>query len=225
MSPRGGLRRSWSLCIVLATAACSHRAAIPPYPLWPNTDVQPSEACSDSAPHLLPPSRVSDTLSLAAARGRDQRDAWLARHVLGGWAWGPWPTSARGVGVMWMRDATQKRAVLAALDSLSLPDASYARGAIPDSVVALDIRWDAAELYDWMAYLLYSRNHPPLRGVTINAWGVDTRRGRVMLGFEHAESIPTVAAWLRELGAPCNLVIAVQTGPIRVSGTVTTAFQ
>jgi hypothetical protein len=125
---------------------------------------------------------------------------------------------------MWVRDATQKRAVLAALDSLSLPNASFDRGAIPDSVVALDIAWDAAELYDWMAYLLYSRDHPPLRDVTINAWGVDTRRGRVMLGFEHAESIPIVAAWLRELGAPCNLVIAVQTGPIRATGALTTAL-
>lgn len=124
-----------------------------------------------------------------------------------------------------MRDATQKRAALAALDSLSLPNASFDRAAIPDSVVALDIAWDAAELYDWMAYLLYSRDHPPLRDVTINAWGVDTRRGRVMLGFEHSESIPTVAAWLRELGAPCDLVIAVQTGPIRATGAVTTALQ
>ena len=143
---------------MVGTAACSDRAVAPRYPLWPNTDVQPS-------------------------------------------------------------------AVLAAMDSHSLPNASFDRGAIPDSVVALDIAWDAAELYDWMAYLLYSRDHPPLRDVTINAWGIDTRRGRVMLGFEHAESIPTVAAWLRELGAPCHLVIAVQTGPIRASGTVTTALQ
>jgi hypothetical protein len=67
---------------------------------------------------------------------------------------------------MWLRDATQKRAVLDALDSLSVPNTSYDPRAVRDSVVVLDTRWDAAELYDWMAYLLYSRAHSGRRAIS-----------------------------------------------------------
>jgi hypothetical protein len=207
---------------VLALGACVHRQPQPSYLGWRPVDIQPSAtACADSAPRVMPPARVSDTLSLTAAMGIDQRDAWLARRVPGGWAWGPWPASANHVGVMWLRDATQKRAVLDALDSLSVPNTNYDPRAVRDSVVVLDTRWDAAELYDWMAYLLYSRAHASIP-VHLNGWGVDTRRGRVVLGFEHVESVPAIADWLRALGAPCNLILAEQTGPMHVTSAVAT---
>ena len=120
---------------------------------------------------------------------------------------------------MWVRDATQKRAVVAALDSLSIPNASYARGAIPDSVVAVDVRWDAAELYDWEYYLLRMPRHRPMP-VRINGWAIDGRRGRIMFGVEQLETIPALGEWLREVGAPCHLIVAFQMGPVSALGMV-----
>jgi hypothetical protein len=121
---------------------------------------------------------------------------------------------------MRMRDAALKRVAIAALDSIALPNAGYQHGAMPDSVVALDIAWDAAELYDWMAYLMHSWGHTPLRGVTLNGWGVDTYRGRLVFGIEHLESVPVLAAWLRAVGAPCNLVVAMRMGPVSLSSSI-----
>jgi hypothetical protein len=204
----------------VAIAACSHgRTDYLYHPPAPVYDVQPSVTCTDSSAHTLPPHRVSDTLSFAGTHRGDQRDAWRARHVPGGWAAGPFTSVNNRAGLMWLREPAQKLAAAAALDSLDslhpLP-AHYYQPPRPDSIVALEVRWDAAELYDWMEHIRISRPPAPIPG--LNGWGLDTRRGRIVLGVERPEAaVPALAQWLRDVGAPCNLVVASQMGAVHLS--------
>jgi hypothetical protein len=206
--------RTAGLLIGFGMCACRHhvRSVEEPYldrGIW----IQPS-SCNNSAPRLLPPFRVSDTLSGSYAKGHNDRVmARLARRVPGGWAFGPGVDSSQRWAV-WLRDTTQKNAAIAALDSLAPPELRFLADH-HDSVVVHQARWDYAELFDWMEYL---RKHAEgsARGTGINMSGIDWRNNRIVFGIETRESLPRMVSWLVEAGVPCGLVVVEVIGPIRL---------
>ncbi len=208
-----------NLLICLAASACGHHHVNPP--VEPYRDraiwIEPTSGCTDASPKFLPKFRASDTLSGANAKlHADQLSAWLARRVPGGWAYGP-SIDGSNHATLWLRDPSQKRAAIAALDSLAPPNQLFP-ATRPDSVVALPARWDYAELYDWMEYLQGALGGA--RGSGVNGWGIDTSHNRILFGVETRETLPTMVSWLVGKGIPCGLVAVEVTGPIRVSQTV-----
>ena len=105
-----------------------------------------------------------------------------------------------------MRDTSAKRAALAALDTLAphgpLFAASYPATYL-DSVLAYQVRWDYAELYDWMEFL----GRPgQADGVNVTGWAIDALEGRMFFGVETPEMVPIMSRWLVGKGIPCRLV-------------------
>jgi len=203
------------LIIGLAASACRHRHVNPP--VEPYRDraiwIEPTRGCTDTSPRFLPKFRPSDTLSGATAKLRsDQLSAWLARRVPGGWAFGP-SIDGSNHTTLWLRDPTQKRAAIRALDSLAPPNQLFS-ATRPDSVVALPARWDYAELYDWMEYLKGGLGGA--RGTGVNMWGIDTSRNRIVFGIETKETLPAMISWLVGRGIPCGLVAVEVVGPVRI---------
>jgi hypothetical protein len=207
--------RAAALLIGFCLCACRHhvRSVEEPYldrAIW----IQPS-SCDNGAPRLLPPFRVSDTLSGNYANGHNDRlMARLARRVPGGWAFGPGVDSSQRWAV-WLRDTTQRNAAIAALDSLSPPELRFLADH-HDSVIVHQARWDYAELFDWLEYL---RKHAggTARGTGINMSGIDWRNNRIVFGIETRESLPRMVSWLIEAGIPCGLVVVEVIGPIWLS--------
>ena len=195
--------------LALALTAC-HRAGIASQAEAPDRGVwvDPDSLCSDSSPRSLPPSRVSDTLSLASTAQRvDRRWAWWARRVPGGWAGGPFYLAPRAnPPTILLRDPLQKVAALAALDTLLLAD----KRVLPvtrdtrDTVVAVQARWDLAELYDWLQYI--ESRFGEARGLGINGWGIDPGRNRLTITIEERVTLSAVIRWLQGLAIPCRLV-------------------
>ena len=66
------------------------------------------------------------------------------------------------------------------------------------------VRWDYAELYDWMSYLQSSMRG--LRGVAITMWATDPLSDRLVFGIEKQEMLPAMVTWLLEQHVPCRLV-------------------
>ncbi len=137
--------------IAVAISACGHHRvnrSVEPYrdrAIW----IEPTVGCTDTSPRVLPKFRASDTLSGATGKLHPGRlSAWLARRVPGGWAFGP-SIDESNHATIWLRDPKEKRAAIAALDSLAPPNQLFP-ATRPDSVVAVQVRWDYAELYDWM---------------------------------------------------------------------------
>ena len=169
--------------------------------------VNPSADCSGTSPRFLPKIRASDTV--ADPRGRydsEKLSVWLARRVPGGWTFGPMVDSIRHRTLLWMRDTSQKQAALAALDTLAphgpLFVSSYP-ATYPDSVLPYQVRWDYAELYDWMEFL----GRPgQAEGVNVTAWAIDALEGRLFFGVETPEMVPIMSRWLVAKGIPCRLV-------------------
>jgi hypothetical protein len=156
---------------------------------------------------------VSDTITRSGAnKDLQERTAWLARRVPGGLAFGPvFDESHRPI--IRLTDPTQKLAALGTLDSLD-PPRGRSRLANADPILAVRVRWDFAELYDWMQYL-QSRFGEGGR-VPINGYGIDTQNDRIAFGVETRESLPAVVNWLVDKGVPCRLVAIRVTGPTRL---------
>jgi hypothetical protein len=169
--------------------------------------VNPSADCSPTSPRFLPNIRVSDTVSDPRGRYDSEKvSVWLARRVPGGWTFGPMVDSIQHRTLLWMRDTSAKRAALAALDTLAphgpLFAASYP-ATYPDSVLAYQVRWDYAELYDWMEFL----GRPGrAQGVSVTAWAIDALEGRLFFEVETPEMVPIMSRWLVGRGIPCRLV-------------------
>jgi hypothetical protein len=117
--------------------------------------------------------------------------------------------------MIWMRDPSMKRAALAALDTLAPLDSLSASITRRDTVIAVATRWDSAELYDWLVYMATAPRTTP--GPGFNSYGIDTRRGRIVVGVERLESLPRLTAWLQSLGIPCDLFTAEQMGPFSLT--------
>lgn len=197
-----------------ATISCGPRRskqASAPYrdtALW----VNPSADCSPTSPRFLPNIRASDTVSAPHGRYDSEKvSVWLARRVPGGWSFGPMVDSIRHRTLLWMRDTSAKRGALAVLDTLA-PHGPLIAATYPDSILAYQVRWDYAELYDWMEYL----GRPgQAEGVTITAWAIDALGGRLVFAVETPEMVPIMSRWLVGKGIPCRLVALRVMGQMR----------
>ena len=208
--------------VALSTSACGHHHVNPPAEPYRDRAfwIEPTSSCADSSPKFLPKVRASDTLSVSSGRlHADQLQAWLARRVPGGWAFGP-SLDGSNHATLWLRDPTQKLAAMAALDSLAPPNQLFP-ATRPDSIVALPARWDYAELYDWMEFLRAG----PAIATGVNMSGIDAANDRIVFGIETRETLGTMVKWLVEKGIPCRLVAVEVSGPIYVAGRPKFSFQ
>jgi hypothetical protein len=177
--------------------------------------VNPSADCSPTSPRFLPKIRASDTVAAPHDRSdSEQVSVWLARRVPGGWTFGPMVDSIQRRTLLWMRDTSQKRAALATLDTLA-PHGPFSVSrypiSYPDSVLPYQVRWDYAELYDWMEFL----GRPGrAEGVNVNTWAIDALQGRLYFGVETPEMVPIMSRWLVRRGIPCRLVVLDVVGPM-----------
>jgi hypothetical protein len=183
----------------------------------PSVWVNPSADCSPTSPRFLPNIRVSDTVSDPRGRYDSQQvSVWLARRVPGGWTFGPMVDSIQHRTLLWMRDTSAKRAALAALDTLAphgpLFVAAYPVN-YPDSVLPYQVRWDYAELFDWMEFL----GRPGrAQGVNVTMLAIDALESRLVFGVETPEMVPIMSRRLVGRGIPCRLVKLEVTGQIRL---------
>jgi hypothetical protein len=126
---------------------------------------------------------------------------------------------------LWMRDPARKREALAVLDTILPPKLTrYMQDSLsyplfartyPDSVLVGIVRWDYAELYDWMQYLPTSTRD--LNGVLVTAWGIDPLAGQIFFGVETPQMLPRMQSWLVSKGIPCRLVILRVIGQVRLT--------
>jgi hypothetical protein len=202
-----------------ATISCGTGRSKQAYPPHRETAVwvNPSAGCSAASPRFLPKIRASDSVSAPHGTYDSEKvSVWLARRVPGGWSFGPMVDSTRHRTLLWMRDTSAKRAALAALDTLAphspLFVATYP-ATHPDSVLAYQVRWDYAELYDWMEYL----GRPgQAEGVNVTSWAIDALGGRLFFGVENSEMVPIMSRWLVGRGIPCRLVMLGVMGQARL---------
>ena len=204
-----------AILIVTAVSGCGHHHVNPP--AAPYIDravwVQPTSGCNDSSAKRLPPFRVSDTITRSGAdKDLQERTAWLARRVPGGLAFGRVFDDSHHP-IIRLTDPTRKLAALATLDSLD-PRRGRSRLANADSIRAVRVRWDFAELYDWMKYLQSSFGEAGR--IPINGSGIDTQNDRIEFDVETRESLPVLVNWLLKKGVPCGLVAIRVTGPNRL---------
>ena len=203
-----------AILITTAFSSCGHHHINPPAEPYVDraTWVDPTSGCSDASPTTLPTFRVSDTLTRGGTnKDPQERSAWFARRVPGGLAFGrAFDDNHRAI--IRLTDPTQKLAALATLDSLA-PTSGRPRVMSADCVTAVRVRWDFAELYDWMQYLQSAFSEGPRIGV--NSGGIDTHNDRIEFGVERRESLPMLVSWLIEKGVPCRLIAVRVNGPIR----------
>ena len=201
--------------MVWAAISCDPRRSSRTSPPYQDTAVwvNPSADCSSTSPRFLPNIRASDTVSDPRGRYDSEKvSVWLARRVPGGWSFGPMVDSIRHRTLLWMRDTSAKRAALAVLDTLA-PHGPLIAATYPDSVLAYQVRWDYAELYDWMEYL----GRPgQAEGVTVTAWAIDALGGRLFFAVETPEMVPIMSRWLVGKGIPCRLVVLRVMGQVRL---------
>jgi hypothetical protein len=196
---------SLACSLILGASGCAHHGppelpAVAPYYIW----VDPSPTCSDSSPRFLPPVRASDTVSRPTKYDQEQLEAWLARRVPGGYSFGTMVDSLHNIGLLWLREPNQKKQALAVLDTLLPPNYPNFRRTHPDSVVIRKVRWDYAELYDWMHYLQSSMRD--LKGAEITMWATDPLGDRLLFGIVNREMLPAMVNWLVGKNIPCRLV-------------------
>jgi hypothetical protein len=204
------------LCATMSCASRHSKQTTAPYQdtsVW----VNPSADCSPTSPRFLPKVRASDAVAAPHDRSdSEQVSVWLARRVPGGWTFGPMVDSIQHRTLLWMRDTSQKRAALAALDTLA-PHGPFSVSryptSYPDSVLPYQVRWDYAELYDWMEFL----GRPDrAQGVNVTMWAIDAMEGRLVFGVETPEMVPIMSRWLVGRGIPCRLVKLEVSGQIRL---------
>jgi hypothetical protein len=206
----------------LTLAACRHGQrplVLPPHDnaVWfvPSTGC-PSEF--DTTARSLPPTRVTDTLERPRPDDPYQTWVWLARRVPGGFAAIQHVHGAKAT-LLRLRDTTRKAEAFAAIDSLwplavrnpNWPTAPYP----PDSIVAVPVKWDAAELYDWKEYFV--RHLIQRGGGRVNGWGADLFRDRVIITVDSMHGIRPLRAVLEELHVPCHLVAMQVIGPVSLA--------
>jgi len=211
--------------LAILFCGCGHHRGQRPGPyrdewIW----ADPTPDCTNNSPRFLPRFRASDTVSAPTKYDSERISVWLARHVPGGWSFGPMVDSIHNVTRLWMRDPTRKREALAVLDTILPPNLTrYMQDSLsyplfsrsyPDSVLAGRVRWDYAELYDWMQYLLGSTRD--LNGVLVTGWGIDPLSGRISFGVETPEMLPRMESWLVNKGVPCRLVVLRVMGQARL---------
>ena len=211
--------------LAILVCGCAHHRGQPPEPyrdewIW----ADPTPDCTNNSPRFLPRFRASDTVSAPTKYDSERISVWLARHVPGGWSFGPMVDSIHNITRLWMRDPARKREALAVLDTILPPNLTrYMQDSLsyglfsrtyPDSVLVGRVRWDYAELYDWMQYLLGSARD--LNGVRVTGWGIDPLAGRISFAVETPEMLPTMQSWLVSKGVPCRLVILRVMGQARL---------
>jgi len=204
-----------AILIAAALLSCGHHHVNRPAEAYVDRAiwVEPTSGCSDTSPKSLPKLRVSDTLTRGGAnKDLQEYTAWLARRVPGGLAFGP-AVDANHRPIIRLTDPTLKFAALATLDSLA-PPRGLPRIANADSVRAVKVRWDFAELYDWLQYLQTGSFGG--RRIPVTIMGVNTHNDRIEFGVETRESLPVLVSWLIEKGVPCRLVAVRVSGPIRL---------
>jgi hypothetical protein len=202
-----------------AAIGCAPRHSRQAYASYqdPSVWVSPSADCGPTSPRFLPKIRASDAVGAPHDRSdSEQVSVWLARRVPGGWTFGPMVDSIQHRTLLWMRDTSQKRAALAALDTLA-PHGPFSVSryptTYPDSVLPYHVRWDYAELYDWMEFL----GRPgQAQGVNVTMWAIDAMEGRLVFGLETPEMVPLMSRWLVGRGIPCRLVKLEVSGQIRL---------
>ena len=187
------------------TSSCAHHkvpeaARLGPDYIW----VDPTPTCNETSPRFLPLVRASDTVSLPTKYDPEQLSVWLARRVPGGWSFGTMVDSLHNIGLLWLREPNQKKEALSALDTLLPPNYPNFSRTHPDSVKVHSVRWDYAELYDWMQYLQNSMRD--LQGVEITGWSTDALGNRLLFGIEKREMLPAMVTWLLSKNIPCRLV-------------------
>jgi hypothetical protein len=115
-----------------------------------------------------------------------------------------------------MRDTSAKRAALAALDTLAPHGPLFVAAypvTYPDSVLPYQVRWDYAELFDWMEFL----GRPgQAQGVNVTMWAIDALEGRLVFGVETPEMVSIMSRWLVGRGIPCRLVKLEVAGQIQL---------
>jgi hypothetical protein len=211
------------LAILFCGCAC-HRAQPPDLSKAEWIWADPAPDCTNDSPRFLPRFRASDTVSTPTKYDSERMSVWVARHVPGGWSFGPMVDSIHNVTRLWMRDPARKREALAVLDTILPPNLTrYMQDSLsyplfsrtyPDTVLVGRVRWDYAELYDWIQYLLASTRD--LNGVLVTAWGIDPLAGRISFAVETPEMLPRMQSWLVSKGVPCRLVILRVMGQARL---------
>jgi hypothetical protein len=210
------LQRGAVQLLAILFCGCAHnreQTAAPYRDEWIWAD--PAPDCTNNSPRFLPRFRASDTVSAPTKYDSERISVWLARHVPGGWSFGPMVDPIHNITRLWMRDPDRKREALAVLDTIlpsnvtrymqdSLSYPLFSR-TYPDSVLVGIVRWDYAELYDWMQFLLGSTRD--LKGVLVSASGIDALAGRIFFAVEKPEMVPIMQSWLVSKGVPCRLVI------------------
>jgi hypothetical protein len=213
------------LLAILFSGCANHRVQLPEPPRADWIWADPAPDCTNNSPRFLPRFRASDTVSAPTKYDSERISVWLARHVPGGWAFGPMVDSNHNITRLWMRDPARKREALAVLDTILPPKLTrYMQDSLsyplfartyPDSVLVGIVRWDYAELYDWMQYLLTSTRD--LNGVLVTAWGIDPLAGQIFFGVETPQMLPRMQSWLVSQGIPCRLVILRVIGQVRLT--------
>jgi hypothetical protein len=212
------------LLLILFWGCTHHQDSAPAAHRYEWIWADPTPDCTVNSPRFFPPFRASDTLSAPTKYDTERMSVWLARRVPGGWSFGPMVDDIHNITRLWMREPDRKREALAVLDTIlppklirymqdSLSYPLYAR-TYPDSVLVGKVRWDYAELYDWLHYLRGSMRD--LDGVAVTAWGVDALAGRIFFAVETAEMLPTMESWLIRKGVPCRLVVLRVMGQARM---------
>jgi hypothetical protein len=212
--------------LAILVCGCANQRGQPPEShrdnwIW----ADPTPDCTINSPRFLPRFRASDTVSAPTRYDSQRISVWVARQVPGGWSFGPMVDSIRNITRLWMRDPALKREALAVLDTILPPNLTrYMRDSLtfplyartyPDSVLVGRVRWDYAELYDWMQFLL----GPPREdnGVLVTAWGIDALAGRIFFAVETPEMLPKMQSWLVSKGVPCRLVVLRVMGQARLN--------
>ena len=77
------------------------------------------------------------------------------------------------------------------------------------------VRWDAAELYDWLKYI--EARLSETRGIAVNGWGVHTQENHILLYLEKVESLTPLLDVLERHHVPCYLVKIAVVGPITIA--------
>lgn len=206
------MRMLFVLTMLAGTAAgCTARSwTLPPQGVFVRTVVTPLDGCHEGSMYRLPPVRATDTLTLEGTHRRmlgaiGPFNAWLARRVPGGWSYGPLSGPGDEPSILFMKDPTQKRAALIALDSLQRPPPWFAHPR-RDTVEAVQVRWDWAELYDWQVYVMNHWQRAHAGGARWRSLGINyLHHAKISIGIEDVMGLPAVVRLLQELNVPCDL--------------------
>jgi len=101
-----------------------------------------------------------------------------------------------GVYYLWLTDTTKRVEAITGLTAAGLIGPPFT----VESTVALQARWDFAQLGDWYAYLI------PKLVPSLRSSGIDEANNRLRFGVADEAGREQVEAILQTLDLPCNLV-------------------